>query len=285
MTRPPRWPRTCGDSSAGELIVARPVPFWEHAWRWCRRHPVPAALTAAIVLVAGLGLAGILWQWGEAVKARDLASNRAVAEAKARQETETILVDMYTTSGISAGDQGAYATASLWFANAAIRAKGDPDRRPRQRRPRSDLGATAFTPLHAVVTDGSWPGGLVFHPGGRYLITKNIVDGQTRDVSNTLWDLEVERAIPFPGGLTTVPAAAWSPDGGTLAVGGLGGDVAIAHFPAGDEVTRIRFTGRIRLLTYSADGRYLAIGGGTSARVWDVRPTRLPRTNSSTPGR
>ena len=66
-------------------------------------------------------------------------------------------------------------------------------------------GRRALTPLHAVVTDGSWPGGLVFHPGGRYLITKNIVDGQTRDVSNTLWDLEVERAIPFPGGLTTVP--------------------------------------------------------------------------------
>ena len=69
----------------GEPIVARPVPFWERAWRWCRRHPAPAALTAAVVLVAALGLAGILWQWGEAVKARDLASKRAVAEAEARR--------------------------------------------------------------------------------------------------------------------------------------------------------------------------------------------------------
>ena len=74
----------------GEPIVARPVPVWERAWRWCRRHPAPAALTAAIVLVAALGLAGILWQWGEAVEARndavearDLASKRAVAEAEA----------------------------------------------------------------------------------------------------------------------------------------------------------------------------------------------------------
>ena len=58
----------------GEPIVARPVPAWERAWRWCRRHPAPAALTAAVVLVAALGLAGILWQWGEAVQARDLAS-------------------------------------------------------------------------------------------------------------------------------------------------------------------------------------------------------------------
>ncbi len=65
----------------GEPIVARPVPSWERAWRWCRRHPAPAALTAAVVLVTALGLAGILWQWGEAVKARDLASKRAIAEA------------------------------------------------------------------------------------------------------------------------------------------------------------------------------------------------------------
>src|SRR5262249_38419022 len=68
----------------GVPIVARPVGTIERAWRWCRRHPAPASLTAAVILVAALGLAGILWQWGEAVKARDLASNRAIAEAEAR---------------------------------------------------------------------------------------------------------------------------------------------------------------------------------------------------------
>ena len=72
----------------GEPIVARPVPVWERAWRWCRRHPAPAGLTAAVVVVAALGLAGILWQWNEAVKARDLASKRAVAEAEARQDAK-----------------------------------------------------------------------------------------------------------------------------------------------------------------------------------------------------
>ena len=72
----------------GEPIVARPVPFWDRAWRWCRRHPAPAALTAALVLVATLGLAGILWQWDEAVKARNLASRGAIAEAAARREAD-----------------------------------------------------------------------------------------------------------------------------------------------------------------------------------------------------
>jgi len=256
---------------AGEPIVARPVPFWERAWRWCRRHPAPAALTAAVVLVAAFGLAGILWQWGEAVKARDLASTRAVAEAKARREAETTLVDMYTTSGVIAGDQGEHARASLWFANAARRAKADPDRRLANAIRARTWGRQALTPLRAVIADGSWPGGLVFHPGGRYLITNTVVVGKTRDVSNTLWDLEAERSTPFPGGLAAVPAAAWSPDGSALAVGGSEGDVVVSQFPGGEEATRIRFPGRIRLLTYSADGRFLAIAGGNSARVWEVR--------------
>ena len=247
-----------------EPIVARPVPVWERAWRWCRRHPAPATLTAAVIVVAALGLAGILWQWDEAVKARDLASKRAVAEAearreeaKARRETETTLVDMYTTSGVSAGDQGEHARAALWFANAARRAEADPDRRLANAVRARTWGRRAFTPLRAVVADGSWPGGLVFHPGGRHLITKTIVDGATRETRNTLWDLDAERALSFPGGLLEVPAAAWSPDGKTLAVGLNDGDVSVTRFPAGDQATRIRFPGRIRLLTFSPDGRFL----------------------------
>ncbi|MDB5349323.1 MAG: repeat-containing protein [Planctomycetota bacterium] len=255
----------------GEPIVARPVPVWERAWRWCRRHPAPAALTAAVILVAALGLTGVLWQWGEAVRARDLATKRAVAEAEARRETEVTLVDMYTTSGIAAGDQGDHARAALWFANAARRAKADPDRRLANSVRARSWGRQAITPLHAVVTDGTRPAGLVFHPGGRHLITKSIIGGAARDARHTLWDLSAERAVPFGGGFSDVPAAAWSPDGKALAVGLGEGDVIVADFPAGDGATRIKFPGRIRLLSYSPDGRYLAIAGGDVARIWDVR--------------
>jgi WD40 repeat protein len=255
----------------GEPIVARPVGPIERAWRWCRRHPAPAALTAAVVLVAALGLAGIVWQWGEAVRARDLASKRAVAEAEARHEAETTLVDMYTTSGIQAGDQGEHARAALWFANAARRARADPDRQHANVIRARTWGRRAFAPLHALVADGSWPGGLVFHPAGRHLISKTVTDGKTRDARHTLWDLDAEQSLPFPGGSNDVPAAAWSPDGQTLAVGRADGDVILADFPGGKETARIRFSGRIRLLAYSADGRYLVIAGGNSARVWDCR--------------
>jgi WD40 repeat protein len=255
----------------GEPIVARPVGPIERAARWCRRHPAPAALTAAVVVVAALGLVGVLWQWNEAVRARDLASQRAIAEAEARKQAETTLVDMYTTSGIQAGDQGEHWRAALWFANAARLSKADPDRQRANAIRARTWGRRALTPLHALVADGSWPGGLVFHPGGHYLIITTVIDGKTRDASHTLWDMDTEQALPFPGGLKDAPAAAWSPDGRTLAVGRPDGDVIVAGFPGGEEAPRIPFPGRVRLLTYSADGRYLAIAGGNTTRVWDCR--------------
>jgi WD40 repeat protein/tRNA A-37 threonylcarbamoyl transferase component Bud32 len=254
-----------------EPIVARPVGPIERAWRWCRRHPAPASLTAAVVLVAAAGLAGVLWQWSEAVKARDLAAKRAVAEAEARQESETTVVDMFTVSGIQAGDQGENGRAALWFANASRRARADPDRQHSNGIRARTWGRRAFTPLHAFVADGTWPGGIVFHPGGHHVITKTVIDGKVRDASHTLWDLDTEKPLLFPGGSKTVSAAAWSPDGRALAIGQPDAGVIVTAFPDGTETARIPFPGRIRLLSYSADGHYLAIAGGNSTRVWDCR--------------
>jgi WD40 repeat protein len=255
----------------GEPILARPIGPIERAWRWCRRHPAPASLTAAVVLVAAAGLAGILWQWSEAVQARNMASRRAAAEAEARQLAETTLVDMYTVSGIQAGDQGEHGRAALWFANASRRASADHDgRRSNAIRSRT-WGRRAFTPLHAFVTDGTWPGGLVFHPAGHHLITTTVIDGKNRDAKHSLWDLDTEKPLSFPGGLKAVPAAAWNRDGRALAIGGPNADVIVTAFPDGAERVRIPFPGRVRLLSFSADGHYLAIAGGNSTRVWDCR--------------
>src|SRR5262249_49944824 len=65
----------------GQPIRARAVGAAERSWRWCRRNPAVAALTAGLILALGLGLAGVLWEWRE-------AGRRAAAEAAQRQRAE-----------------------------------------------------------------------------------------------------------------------------------------------------------------------------------------------------
>src|SRR5262249_51251300 len=56
-----------------EPIRARPVGPLERFGRWCQRRPGLAAMTAALVLVTLLGLAGGIWQLLSAEAARKVA--------------------------------------------------------------------------------------------------------------------------------------------------------------------------------------------------------------------
>jgi hypothetical protein len=44
-------------------IAARPIGRMERSWRWCKRHPLVASLTAGIIAVVAIGFAGVTWQW------------------------------------------------------------------------------------------------------------------------------------------------------------------------------------------------------------------------------
>ena len=68
----------------GRPIQARPVALAEKFWLWCRRRPVLAALSAALLVAVALGLAGILWQWRRAERhAQGEANERLLVEKQA----------------------------------------------------------------------------------------------------------------------------------------------------------------------------------------------------------
>jgi len=62
-------------------IQARPVSAVGKAWKWCRRRPAMAGMSAALALTVALGLTGVLWQWHQ-------ARQNARAELRQRERAE-----------------------------------------------------------------------------------------------------------------------------------------------------------------------------------------------------
>jgi hypothetical protein len=60
----------------GEPIQARPVGRLERAWRWCRRNPWVAGLSAALLVVVVGAFVGVLGQWRRAEQEHQLAEVR-----------------------------------------------------------------------------------------------------------------------------------------------------------------------------------------------------------------
>jgi len=67
-------------------IRARPVPMLERIWLWSCRRPLLAALSGALFLAVGLGVAGILWEWRQAeLHALGEEQQRKIAEQDAAE--------------------------------------------------------------------------------------------------------------------------------------------------------------------------------------------------------
>ena len=65
-----------------EPILARPIGIAGRAVKWARRRPLVAALSVGMLLVAMVGMAGVVWQW------RSAERQRALAEAACEEATD-----------------------------------------------------------------------------------------------------------------------------------------------------------------------------------------------------
>jgi serine/threonine-protein kinase len=128
----------------GEPIVTRPVGRFERTWRWCRRNPGLAGLTAALLLVFATGFTLVLWQWrlatanaADALARKNEADlQKAAAVANARRAEDHLrealnAVAVFGTQAIRESDLGKGAEARRWALEARAilerLLKADPD--------------------------------------------------------------------------------------------------------------------------------------------------------------
>ncbi len=203
----------------GEPIVARPVGTRERIQKWARRKPAVAGLLASLIAVGLTGLAGVLWEWRDAVAARlhseTMEGQAIVARDQAREAARVSrrqVAERNFDRGIALADEGRIDAGLHWILEC-LRETTDRDADLR-RLARINLASWGpyrhrlrhFLPHSRSVTAGA------FHPTRPLLVT-GCTDQYAR-----LWDLESGRLLvdplgPHPG---VVQLVAFSSDGTVL---------------------------------------------------------------------
>ncbi len=255
---------------AGRPIHARPSGRTERTWRWCRRNPALAASLAvlAVALLGGTTISSVLAIAARAEARR--ARNSELRAAEAGRKLQSQLADSSTAAGISAARREDHAEALLRFTHAVRLASSDREREQLNRirvrnwerrvlQPESRLSLPGFRSQQDRILT------LQFHPAGHHLIAL------TTAGLGTLWDLDRGANVSVPGVPERLSAAAFSEDGHRLALGAPGGKVQIRDFPALRLMAQWDTErGRVTTLTFSRDGRWLAVGDEGGARVRNV---------------
>ncbi|HZY83476.1 MAG TPA: protein kinase [Gemmataceae bacterium] len=267
---------------AHEPVRARPTPAWERAWKWAKRRPVVAALSAAVVLVAAVGFVLVAWQWRRAdAKAKDEAEAKQTAQERAL-EVERLSARMTLDQGINLCESGDVGRGLLWMAQALEVAErtGDGDLALAARRNLAGMlpffvRQPAQLPHKSLVVD------VALSPDGRAALTASL------DGTAGLWDAATGK--PRGGPLRhsyPVGAVAFSPDGKLALTGGgddkrHAGEARLWDAATGKPVARQppAFPAEVERVAFSPDGKTFLTLCSEEVRLWrteDCAPAAPP---------
>jgi WD40 repeat protein len=266
---------------AGEPIMARRAGTAEHVVKWVRRRPAVAALMALAVLLAGSGLAGVLWQWQAAEAARADALAKAAAEKDAKDravEAHQALAEEMKKTDAARGDaekareQAEYEAYVAKVGLAAARTERGEfagveallDSCPRHLRhwEWGRLEGLCHQEVHTFAHQGT-VNHVAFSPDGQRVVTAGS-GGPTARV----WDARTGQEIATLSGHTKpVTAVAFLGDGKAVVTAGMDQTARVWDAATGKELRT--FHGRH--VAVSADGsRVLTAAEDLTATVWEA---------------
>jgi WD40 repeat protein/serine/threonine protein kinase len=265
-------------------IRARRASAPEHVWRWCRRNPALAALTAALaVLLAGV-VAGSLavsvrlaGAHDEVTAALGKAQLARRAEAEQRQDVERSL---YFQSMASADLE--------WQANNVAQARQILDACPPEFRRWEHyyLKRLCGTDLRTLTGHARPVTSVAFSSDGRRLASASL------DRTVRLWNLETgQEILRLPGHAASVESVAFSSDGRHLASGGgdwqtgRPGDVKVWDATTGKELLHLAgATDCVSTVAFSPDGTRVAAAVAGRLTACDVATGQAALTCPCPPG-
>ena len=288
-----------------EVISAGPESTlyrFRKAVRRNRRVFAVAALVAAAVLV-GSGVS--IWQAiratrseREQVRLREIADNQrrpghcrsgsaqrqaADSERLARESADRAkmlttlqLADNYTSRGIEDGTP-LNAHAALWFANAAVTSRDDPNHVQVNLIRVNNWLRAEWTPVAAIEQDDNTSDQLAFDPeNSRYLMTFKRLG--IDDAPPRIWDLATEQQLSRLAGFGPLGDAAWATDGNVL-LGTQAGQVVLASMPELLKILKQWNAGdALDGVAASPDGQFVAAASGNKVLVWKVSGPERPAT-------
>jgi WD40 repeat protein/tRNA A-37 threonylcarbamoyl transferase component Bud32 len=299
-----------------EPIHARAVPPAIKVWLWCKRRPALAGLSAAMVFVFVLGMAGVLWQWR---RAELHAQGERVHRRTAEQNANRLRLNLYASDIRLAAEalrRGNLGLARQTLAGLAPR-PGEEDLRGFEWRHfwndcqgdqiatlgRHDLVVTCatFSPDGQFLATGSedktvkiWNvkqrepvktltaatgtvWSVAFTGDGRFLVTSGM--GGTRLWNVQSWQLQ--RSFP---GLT----ASVSPIAPLVAVSEVGfsdwwkppGAVSIWNYVTGEKIAKLPKPGRV--LAFSPSGQLAVTDHPHGVNIWEPNFQKVQQTIATT---